>query len=261
MVERGIADAGSTAVMLTYGDAHLEMLDDDEIRSVVRACVEQAADRAIVVAATGLWSTRRSVDYARFCRDVGAAAVQVTYALRWGAYDGNDVVAHHRAIAEVLPVQLFGHSTPDVQAALVDEPNVFGIKTESAADTSAFVGRFGERYDVMGGGSHWLHQMLWGLGVRSWMTLWCSVRPDLAREYRAAFEGGRLADALELVTRYEIPLFHVSETFPAGIEATWRGALELLGIAPRYRRAPLLSLTDAEMERLHTELTRLQILA
>jgi dihydrodipicolinate synthase/N-acetylneuraminate lyase len=257
IVDRGIAEGGSTAAMLTYGDAHFEMLSPDEIRTVVETVVDAAAGRTAIVVATGLWSTRHAVEYAEFCRDSGVDAVQVTYALRWGAYDGNDVVAHHRAIARVLPIQLFGHSDASVHRALVDEPQAFGWKCESAADAFAMKSAFGDRYQVMMGGAHWAHQMTWALGVTSWMSFWCGLAPDVAVRYRDAFQRGDLPGALALVRDVELPFFSLSANYAGGLEAVWRATLALQGITLRYRRAPLLSLSDADLATLRQELAAL----
>ena len=62
--------------------------------------------------------------------------------------------------------------------------------------------------------------------------------------------------ATEIAQR-EWALFDLSSAYPAGWQSFWLGWLELAGMARRYLRPPLRSLTDAEMERLKSDLVRI----
>ena len=58
LVERGVS-AGSTAMMLTYGDSLFSLLTDTEVAEVTRVVAEQTAGRAAVVAADRIWGRAR----------------------------------------------------------------------------------------------------------------------------------------------------------------------------------------------------------
>ena len=76
LIERGIA-AGSTTMLLTYGDSLFSLLTDDEVDEVTRVVTEQTAGRAAVVAADRIWWTGKTVAFARYAREVGADLLMV----------------------------------------------------------------------------------------------------------------------------------------------------------------------------------------
>jgi hypothetical protein len=55
---------------------------------------------------------------------------------------------------------------------------------------------------------------------------------------------------VEVVRKYDVPYFDFTSALPGGFDAGLHGAMELFGIAGRWRRPPYHSLTDEEMARL-----------
>src|SRR5215218_2300040 len=70
MIEAGIS-SGSEISLLTFGDSQLDFLSDQEVAELTRIMVEQAAGRALTVAATKRWSQRQTLEFARYCKDLG----------------------------------------------------------------------------------------------------------------------------------------------------------------------------------------------
>ena len=72
-----VIEGGSRTVLLTYGDSLYSILTDQEVAEVTRAVVEFTRRRAMVVAADRMWWTGRTVEFAAYCRNVGADVLMV----------------------------------------------------------------------------------------------------------------------------------------------------------------------------------------
>src|SRR5580704_1419457 len=72
-----IVDAGSPAVMLTYGDSLYSVLTDQEVAEVTRVVAEQTAGRALVIAADRSWWTGKAAEFGDYARNVGADLMMV----------------------------------------------------------------------------------------------------------------------------------------------------------------------------------------
>src|SRR6188472_4523330 len=70
MIEAGIS-SGSEISLLTFGDSQLDFLSDQEVAELTRVIVEQTAGRALTVAATKRWSQRQTLEFARYCKNLG----------------------------------------------------------------------------------------------------------------------------------------------------------------------------------------------
>ena len=63
---------------------------------------------------------------------------------------------------------------------------------------------------------------------------------------------GDLREATAIVNRYDIPFMNFCAAHGLHFDAVVHGAMELAGLAPRWRRAPYSSLDDAQLELLKT---------
>ncbi len=104
MVEFDIA-AGAGALLITGGDSLFALLSDRDVGDLTRAVVECSAGRAVVVACTRNWATQQAVDFAVYCREIGADILQV-FLPQWypGCLNAGTVVEHYSAIARHIPV-------------------------------------------------------------------------------------------------------------------------------------------------------------
>ena len=154
LVDRGI-DAGSTTMLLTYGDSLYSLLTDDEVADVTRVVAEQTAGRAAVVAADRIWWTGKTVDFARFAREVGADLLMVLPPDWAGSCTADSFVAHYAAAAAEIPVMVvtnaFSRSQEmglEVLRRLRDDvPGVIAIKDD-------LVGVFARKMAILLRG-HW----------------------------------------------------------------------------------------------------------
>src|SRR3990172_8550984 len=72
-----IEEGGAKCIVMTHGDTLYTLLTDDEIAKPPRLVVEHTAKRAMVVAADHAYWTGKAVEFAKYCRDVGADVLMV----------------------------------------------------------------------------------------------------------------------------------------------------------------------------------------
>ncbi|MBI2192318.1 MAG: dihydrodipicolinate synthase family protein [Planctomycetes bacterium] len=259
IIETGIS-GGSRVSLLTVGDSQFLSLSGQEIAELTRYVVERVSRRALTVAATGLWPTRRAVEFAQFCRDLGADCLMTLPPA--GASETEGLVGHYRAVAAVMPIMLVGAPAHAILDSLQDVPNICCFKEDgSEAYAIITLHKYGERWKIMTGGCLWRHLLEWPYGCRSFMAWDTCFAPRVSQEYWRHLQGGNLSDAVGIIRRIEIPLFTVSSEqpggglagggrFPGSWQGVWRAALELHGIAARHLRPPLRSASDEDIERL-----------
>ena len=80
----GNLEGGSNSSLLTYGDSLFSLMTDDEIAEVTRVVAEHTGTRGLTVAADGGWWTGKTVEFARYCREVGVDVLMVKPPI-WGA--------------------------------------------------------------------------------------------------------------------------------------------------------------------------------
>jgi len=248
VIETGIA-GGSGVSLLTFGDSQLESLSDDETAELTKFLVEQVRGRALTVAATRRWWTGKAVEFARFCKDAGADALMVLPPQQAAVPEG--LIAHYRAVAEVMPLMLVGAPRYEVLDGLLDAPSICCFKEDGTeAYAIQTMQRYAGRWKFMTGGTLWRHCTQRPYGCRAFFCCYSSFCPRVAKRYWDAVRAGDEATVSDVLNRVDIPFFALDAEFAGGIQAVWRAALELKGIASRWLRPPMVSVSDADMDRL-----------
>ncbi len=255
-----VIEGGSKTVLLTYGDSLYSLLTDDEVGEVTRVVAEQTAGRAMVVAADRMWATPKTLEFARYSRDVGADVLMVL-PQDWAASCTQDtLVEHYAAAADEIPVMIvtnyLGMRPQPFAMALLESlvgqiPGVVAIKDDLCG---AFARKMAMKLDgqvaILSGGQKQNHLDLYPYGSEGYLSTYLRFKPDIAWNYWDAIQAGQLADAAEIVRVYDAPLFDLLMTFDGGFDAALHGIYELFGVEGRWRRRPYHSLSDPEMERL-----------
>lgn len=258
LVEAGIA-GGSSVTLITYGDSQLEFLNDDEVLLLTRTIAEQSAGRSLTVAATSYWPTKKSVEFAKACRKLGVDVLMLTMGLYTAASADARLAECHLTVAEEMPVMIVGYPDHKLLDQLLDEPRICCFKedgtVEYAVDTMR---RYGGRWKFMTGGGLWRNFTQWPLGCRAFMSPWCSIKPEVNQRYYEAMQRNDLKTACEVITKLDFPLFGLCAHYTGGWQTAWRAILETMGLAQRYRRAPMPSATDADLERIKDDLRPLR---
>lgn len=260
MVEFDI-EAGAGALLITWGDSLFSLLGDREIADLTTAVVERAAGRVAVVACTGRWATPQAVEFATFCREVGADIVQVFLPMWYpGCALPEAVVEHHRAIAARIPVmansaelQRSGAAEGlEIARVLVDRVgNVLAMKADVMGEFDCeMTSLVREHWAVMAGGQKSFHMELLPHGCQGYLSTFVTFSPSVTEAYWRAIGAGDIPAATRIIERIDRPFFDHIIGVPGGFDAAMHGITELCGLTQRWRRPPFYSLADSEMDEL-----------
>ena len=254
-------EAGAGTVLFTPGDSLYSLLTEAEVAEMTAFTADIVNKRALFIASAGFWSTRQTAAFAEYARDCGADAVIVAPPDRGMTVDG--LVAYYDAVSKSLPAFILsaGLVSVGVRGALetverlVDEvPGVVGFKEDFGPDFArGACARAHDKWVIFAGGQKQTHMDMLPYGCDGYMSTFIKFKPEVAHAYWSAIGNGDLDSAVDVIARYDMPLFDcLYNTFPAGGDAAQHAVLELAGICGRWRRSPLPDLSDEEMERLRT---------
>ena len=258
-VDFAVETARSETLLLTYGDSLFSVLTDREIADVTRITVEQNAGRKLIVAA-GSWWTGEAVRFAAFCRDLGVD-VFMPLPPNWaGSVNESTLVEYFETIARTLPVMVVTAIGPGVSVPLGAIQKLFAGDNGIVAIKDDICGPYGrrlatlthEKWAFLSGGRKENHLDQLPYGAHAYLSLYMRFYPEIAHRYWAALQADDRTAAVALVNTYDIPFMNFCATHGLHFDAAVHGAMELAGIAPRWRRLPYTSLDDTQMELLKT---------
>lgn len=262
--------AGSKSLMLTYGDSLYSLLTDDEVAEVTRFTVERAAGRAMVIAADRQWATPKEVEFARYCREVGADMLMVLPPDWAGSCTTQTLVEHYSAVAEHIPVMMvtnlflsrgatFGMRT--VEACLEQVENIAAIKDDMCGSFARqMTVMAAERCAVVAGGQKQNHLDIAPYGCVGYLSTFITFLPRIAHEYWHALASNDMDAAAGVIKRYDMPLFEYLLQLEGGFDAGMHALGELYGIYGRHRRRPYHTLSDAQVEQFREKLVEMELL-
>ena len=267
LVDRGI-DAGSSTMMLTYGDSLFSLLTDSEVADVTRVVAEHTAGRAAVIAADRIWWTGKTVAFAQYAREVGADLLMVLPPDWAGSCTVETFVAHYAAAAAEIPVMVvtnvFNRSHAmglEVLRRLRDEaPGVVAIKDD-------LVGSFARKmalllhghWAIISGGQKENHFDLVHYGCDGYLSTMVTFAPQITQAYWQAVRTTDWDGAARIIREYDMPYFEYVLKVVGSFDAALHGTYELFGLAERWRRPPYHSLTEEQMEELSQALAEMKL--
>ncbi|MBO9610850.1 MAG: dihydrodipicolinate synthase family protein [Paenibacillaceae bacterium] len=263
-VEYAIA-ADSGTILLTYGDSLFSVLTDREIGDVTRIVTEQTAGRGLVVGA-GNWWTGESIRFAAYCREIGVD-VFMPLPPNWaGSCTEDTLIAHFEQIADVMPVMLVtalgpgvGVPLPAIARLLERDNGIVAVKDDiCGAYGRKLAGMANGRWSFLSGGRKENHLDVLPYGAEAYLSMYMRFMPSVAHRYWAAVETGAISEAASIVQEVDMPFMAFIAELGMNFDAVIHGAMELAGVAERWRRLPYSSLDDAQMERLAQFLERVK---
>ncbi len=255
-----LVEAGSPAVMLTYGDSLYSVLTDEEVAEVTRVVAEHVAGRAVVVAADRGWWTGKAAEFADYSREVGADLLMLMPPTWADSATPQTLADHYATVAERIPVMIVTNvfslmgahaGLETVRLAMERSANVAAVKDD-------ICGEFGRRLSVLAhgriaviaGGQKQNHLNALPYGCDGYLSTFITLKPSIAHGYWRAVLRNDVVDAARVVREVDMPFFDFMMKLPGGFDAGIHGAMELLGLAERWRRPPYASLDDGEIEKL-----------
>ena len=258
LIDRNL-EGGSRSSLLTSGDSLFSLMTDDEISDVTRAVAEHTGKRGLTVAADGSWWTGKTVEFARYCREVGVDVLMVRPPV-WGAAGTVETsVEHYAAVAAEIPVMLVtnvwaGDAAKGLETIEVLLDKVDGIVAVKDDMLEEFVRKMtamaGDEWAIFSGGQKQNHLDIVHYGAVGYMSTFVSFYPPVTHRYWSAVTSEDWSAAAKVIEEDDWPFFSYTSELRGGFDAGMHGVLELYGIAGRWRRTPYYSLSDEEMDEL-----------
>jgi len=231
----------------------VSLTPDERVEVVQEARVTIPSD-SLLIAGSGMESTRATVELTLQMAEVGAdAVIVVTPSYYKGLMSAAALENHYRQVADASPVPIILYSVPantgvDLQleavVRLANHPNVVGIKDSggSVAKIGAMVHETPDGFQVLAGSAGFLLGALAVGAVGTIAALANIAGPELV-EMLTQFRSGNLTLAQEIQQR--LIEVNTAVTTRFGVPGL-KSALDMMGYYGGPVRSPLLPLSDEE---------------
>jgi 4-hydroxy-2-oxoglutarate aldolase len=233
-------------------------LTTDERRRVIETIKRAAKSGQTIVAGVNELSTRAAVDASRAAADCGADAVLVITPYFYKSSMTQEALAgHFTEVGDHSPVPVLIYNVPQntgvvieaaTIAALAKHQNIAGVKDSSGnlGAISETMRRAPEDFDVMVGNGGILYPSLMMGATGAVLAVACAA-PRVCVDLYEAVKVGDHTKARELQNRLA-PLSHIV-TAGLGVPGL-KFAMETLGYAGGFPRAPLNPISDSDKEKI-----------
>jgi 4-hydroxy-tetrahydrodipicolinate synthase len=243
---RHLVDTGSEGIVVTGTTGESPTLSTEEKLALYRAVREAVGGRAAVVAGTGSYCTRESIELTREAERTGVdgAMLVVPY---YSNPPQEGLYQHFRKIAEstALPIILYNipsRSPRNMEAAttirLAEVPNIAAVKEASGKleQIAEIIARTPAAFRVYSGDDSSTLPLM-SMGAHGIISVAAHLAGHQIRQMVEAFAAGKVAEAAELHGRL-LPLFQACfcTTNPIPVKA----GVNLLGIPAGGVRLPLI---------------------
>lgn len=260
---------GARSVLFTPGDSLYAVLSEREIGDITKATVEHVAGRAMFLAAAGPWWRGQAVEFAAFAREVGADGVLASPPFRGGT--PREHADYFLAVSQELPTVILSATLSPlgisgavevVEILLEEGEQMVGFKEDYGPEFARQACLLADgRWAIFAGGQKQTHLDMAPYGCDGYMSVLVVFKPEIARSYWDAIEAGNHKAAARVIRDFDLPMFDaMASSSSVGSDAAQHAMMELYGISQRWRRPPLASFSDEEVERLGADLKHLKLL-
>jgi 4-hydroxy-2-oxoglutarate aldolase len=231
-------------------------LNEEEKLTLIELTVQTTKEGRMILAGTGMESTRETIRLTNMAAKLGAhAALVLTPNYYLGQMTDTALIQHFTLIADEseIPVLLynvpkFTHLNLSVETVreLSQHPNIIGMKDSAgnAAQLESFKRAVPENFNLIVGSATILYQAL-TLGVKAGILAVANCAPKACAQIQELFNEGKQDEAKQLQEKL-LPLIKaVTETY--GI-AGLKYAATLMGYEGGFVRSPLHELREEEKE-------------
>ncbi len=251
--------AGSRTVLLTYGDSLYSLLSDEEVAEVTKAVVEHTAKRALVVAADRIWWTGKTVEFAGYCRNLGADMLMVLPPDWSQGCTVETLVGHYGQVAQQIPVMVVTNflakwplpRSLELLCRLRDQvPGILAVKDDVCGELGRHLGLIvHDQWAVFASGTKQAILNNIPFGCDGYLSSLIYIEPNIPRIFWRAVMAKDDVGIRRIISEVDIPYWKFMDSFPGSFDAVVHGILEAKGLTQRWRRPPYYSLDDREMER------------
>ena len=236
----------------------------EERVELVRFTRRYAHEERLVIAGSGMHSTRETIALTRAMAEAGAgAALVVTPSYYKSRMDAQALITYYTQVAQAVPIPLILYNVPantsiDMPAGTILElsahPNIIGLKDSSGnvAKLGEICNSAGDTFQVLSGSaSSFLGAM--AMGAVGAVSALANIAPEaLHRIWTLAQEGDYLSARPLQLALIEANNAITSRFGIAGLKA----AMDMVGLAGGVPRPPLLPLSASDAASLRTSLER-----
>jgi 4-hydroxy-tetrahydrodipicolinate synthase len=249
-------DAGVHGLILggTLGEA--STLTTDEKEKLVKFAVAHTKKQIPVILNIAEGATRAAIEQAAWAVKWGADGLMLLPPMRYKS-DARETVQYFKQVAESTPLPIMIYNNPvdykvevtaDMFAELAPCSNIQAVKesTRDISNVTKMISRHGERFKILCGVDTIAMEALI-MGAHGWVAgLVCAFPQETVDIYELVQEG-RIEEALE-IHRWFMPLLEL-DLHPKLVQYIKLAAQET-GIGSEYVRAPRLTLTGEEREKI-----------
>lgn len=256
---------GLAGVVVMGSNGEAPYLDDDEKVELWAFTRKHFPKDKMVIAGTGLESTRATVRLTRRAADAGAGAALVISPSYFKANMKDAALErYYTDVADNSPVPVLIYNMPgntgvNLSSSLVvklsTHPNIAGVKDSSGniVQISEIISGAPDSFSVFAGSASFLLPAL-VMGARGGTLATANVVPDLCVEILELANEGRIAEAREV--QKSILNLNALVTSKYGV-AGLKAALDMIGFFGGLPRRPMLPAGDAEKAEIGKALERL----
>lgn len=261
---RHLVDQGCNGLVISGTTGEAPTTTDDEKFALLQTVCEAVGDRAKIIAGTGSYDTRHSVEFANRCSTLPLAA-QLVVTPYYSRPNQEGIYRHFMELAEhtELPVVIYDIPSRSVVPVAFDtirrlstHPNIIAVKDAKgdipgASDLIASTGL------AWYSGDDALNLAWLAHGATGVISVIGHIAAPLLVQLRAALDAGDLETARDLHTSM-IPLYRAQARL-GGVSMT-KAALKLQGITTGEPRLPQIPATSTQIDELALDMREAGVL-
>jgi 4-hydroxy-2-oxoglutarate aldolase len=245
----------------------VSLSQDERLKVVQHVCAQVDTDK-LIIAGSGVHSTRETILQTEAMAKLGAqAALVVTPGYYKGRMDEQALIAHYTRVADHSPVPIILYNVPantginmdaDTIVPLSEHANIVGLK-DSAGDVvkiAEITQRAPKDFQVLAGSASFLLSAL-VVGAVGTISALANIAGRALSELMQAFEKGDLDQAKKIQQNLVQPNSAVTNRF--GV-AGLKFALDLVGYYGGLPRSPLQGLNDEQRSQVRQILIEAKLL-
>jgi len=232
-------------------------LSVEERADVLKTVVKHRSSDKVIMAGTGMESTKETIEMTLKAADIGADLVSLLMPHFFAKKIDDDVLTSYIIdVADSSPIPVVLYNNPSVAAGIListnvikrvsSHPNVIGLKDSSKGNFKSYIEASEEGFYVMAGSANFFLDVLMSGGTGGVLSL-ANVFPDTCVKLYNTFKNGRLDEAKKLNEELVSLNREVSGKYSvAGVKA----AMDFAGFVGGVPRRPIKALAESEKESL-----------
>ena len=258
---------GAKSILITQGDSCLSNLTDQETADLVKFVVETVNKRAMVIGGGKIWCHSKNLEFAEYCREIGCDVLLPVLPDWAQSLDINLAVDCYKELGKIMPIMMMtnlmnGRGIPlGIYDMLEPDCGIVAVKDDTAMPYGRDMGvRIKDKFVFFSGGGKHFFLSHAPYGCKSYLSSFGRMLPEISNRFWECYSTGRLQEAYDVVTTYEVPLMNFWHSGGRHFDATFRAMYEILGLGQRWRRTPYSSYTDEQMEELRAFMQSLKLI-